>query len=262
MTDGIAISGQDGASGACRGGSSVRDVGIAEAIQLWLGGQKLDGFSLWSVSFVWWGRLAKGVTILAGLVVVIDLLGADRLRHWGEPLRTRPLHRLVKRAANSSWAEAGLLILLLLVGVGVQTVTDPYVQPFVAATDAAVSDSLGWASIGVAVALGVLAWTLGRGRRGVRTTLGVAASVVIIPLLLVVLLQFAAGLAVYLVTLAATFVVAWLLARGLDIGAGLLEITVIRPTAWLLEHEPDEKPIRWTALLVLVLGQVLDLLAS
>ncbi|MER7418007.1 hypothetical protein ABT346_14690 [Micromonospora peucetia] len=54
-----------------------------EAWQAWLRGQELSGVTVWGVSVLWWSRFGKMAQAVAGLVVILDLLGPDRLRRRG-----------------------------------------------------------------------------------------------------------------------------------------------------------------------------------
>ncbi|WP_285607226.1 hypothetical protein [Actinokineospora globicatena] len=60
---------------------SHRDLG--SVLALWLSGKQTSGATLWGLSMVWWGRVGKLLQFLAGCVVVLDLVGPERLRAVG-----------------------------------------------------------------------------------------------------------------------------------------------------------------------------------
>ncbi|WNV90302.1 hypothetical protein [Umezawaea sp. Da 62-37] len=49
----------------------------------WLSGKKVDEGHLWGLSILAWGRIGKGLQFLAGLTVILDLIGPERLRLFG-----------------------------------------------------------------------------------------------------------------------------------------------------------------------------------
>ncbi|SMD16204.1 hypothetical protein [Lentzea albidocapillata] len=58
-----------------------RDIGTVLAI--WFSGKQTSGATLWGLSMVWWGRAGKLLQFMAGCVVILDLVGPDRLRAIG-----------------------------------------------------------------------------------------------------------------------------------------------------------------------------------
>lgn len=63
----------------------------------WLSGEKVDGARLWGWPMLAWGRTGKLLQFAAGLTVVLDLLGPDRLREFGNRLRHPSWQRLADR---------------------------------------------------------------------------------------------------------------------------------------------------------------------
>jgi hypothetical protein len=49
----------------------------------WWHGRSTLGLQLWGVPVLWWGRIGKLAQFAAGLVVLFDLIGAERLRAFG-----------------------------------------------------------------------------------------------------------------------------------------------------------------------------------
>ncbi|MFJ6672090.1 hypothetical protein ACIQMJ_13355 [Actinosynnema sp. NPDC091369] len=61
---------------------NYRDVG--QVLSVWLSGRQTSGHAVGPVSMVWVGRIGKGMQFVAGCVVVLDLIGPDDLRAYGE----------------------------------------------------------------------------------------------------------------------------------------------------------------------------------
>lgn len=59
-----------------------RAVGFWEAWQLWAAGSPIQPLVLWGQPILWWGRIGKIAQFAAGLVIILDLVGAERLRAW------------------------------------------------------------------------------------------------------------------------------------------------------------------------------------
>jgi hypothetical protein len=68
---------------------------------------------LWGMPILWWGRIGKLAEFTAGLVVVLDLIGPDRLRAFGLRSQERatilllPLLRTAVRSVASAWRGSG-----------------------------------------------------------------------------------------------------------------------------------------------------------
>jgi hypothetical protein len=55
-------------------------MGLDEAWSRWLEADAtLRDASLWGVQIVWWGRFGKVAAFLAGLVIILDIVGTERL---------------------------------------------------------------------------------------------------------------------------------------------------------------------------------------
>ncbi|WP_214317565.1 hypothetical protein [Nonomuraea sediminis] len=62
------------------------DISYLQAWQMWLDGKSTLGSTLWGVPMIWWGRAGKILTFLSGAVVIIDLVGVERLSRYGDRL--------------------------------------------------------------------------------------------------------------------------------------------------------------------------------
>jgi len=60
--------------------------GIMEAWRLWGSGKLTDDFLLYGIKVLWWARIGKGLELVGGLTIVLDIIGPVRLRSWGESL--------------------------------------------------------------------------------------------------------------------------------------------------------------------------------
>ncbi|QTR05357.1 hypothetical protein J7S33_12395, partial [Saccharothrix algeriensis] len=69
------------------------DVELLEAWARWLDGQRVDGLRLWGRPILHWGRLGKLLQFAAGLVVVLDLVGARRI------------HAVARALGGHRWAD-------------------------------------------------------------------------------------------------------------------------------------------------------------
>ena len=66
---------------------SYRD--LWQVLGAWFSGRSASGLVLWGVPMVWWGRTGKVLQFAGGLVVVLDLVGPDRLRRAGAEASAR-----------------------------------------------------------------------------------------------------------------------------------------------------------------------------
>lgn len=64
------------------------DLTYIEAWQLWFAGTQLSDHSLYGVPIVWWGRGGKLLAFVAGLAVLIDIIGLERIRDHGRRVFT------------------------------------------------------------------------------------------------------------------------------------------------------------------------------
>lgn len=89
----------------------------------WWSGEKVDGAHLWGLPVLAWARIGKGLQFAAGLTVVLDLVGPDRLRAFGQRLLVVNWTKKVTRPAEVMSLAVGLLTFLVYVGVVVLMVT-------------------------------------------------------------------------------------------------------------------------------------------
>lgn len=63
-------------------------VSYSEAWSLWWSGELSPDTALWGWKLLYWGRLGKVVAASAGLVILIDIAGEERLKGLGESIRS------------------------------------------------------------------------------------------------------------------------------------------------------------------------------
>jgi hypothetical protein len=245
----------------------MHDISLWEAIQLWFSGERLDSYSMLSISFLVWGRIGKVASIIGGLVVILDFVGEERLREWGTRLEDQPLRRLFTRIGES-WLAAGIVLLALS---RIATLVDRYmggpIRSFVDPVSGPISRNFvgwrAWAALAIVVALALGASkTRARGwhRSGRLLTWSwrLAAGLVGLAFLVEAIDGILGLVAIVLIW----GVAIWLLARLVDATIYALNPLVIKPIAWSLARESPGQPIRWAGFLILIVGQMLDLLAS
>ena len=61
----------------------MSSVGYLEAWARWFGGDAtLRDARLWGLPVLWWGRLGKSAAFLAGMTLILDIIGPERLRQF------------------------------------------------------------------------------------------------------------------------------------------------------------------------------------
>lgn len=65
------------------------DTDFTRAARIWLDGRSASGEPLWCKTVLWWARAGKILQFAAGLVVILDLIGPDRLRRGGQRMTAR-----------------------------------------------------------------------------------------------------------------------------------------------------------------------------
>ena len=94
------------------------EVGLLEAWRLWFSGNLTSDSLLWGVmKILWWGRIGKVIVLAAALTIVVDIIGPERLRSFGESLHTkkftmtaasdflRESRRWYKEAFREDWVD-------------------------------------------------------------------------------------------------------------------------------------------------------------
>lgn len=66
----------------------MNNVTYFEAWKMWLSGESVSQFYLFGLSILWWGRFGKIVGLVAGLIVISEIIGPERLLVWSSSLKT------------------------------------------------------------------------------------------------------------------------------------------------------------------------------
>ncbi|GHF17890.1 hypothetical protein GCM10017786_59490 [Amycolatopsis deserti] len=89
----------------------MQTIGYWDAWTVWWHGRSVASFELWSWPILAWGRLGKGLQFAGGLIVVLDLIGAERLRKAVISIR-----RARRETLRSFRRHPVLIVLLWLAG--------------------------------------------------------------------------------------------------------------------------------------------------
>ncbi|MEV0387048.1 hypothetical protein [Nonomuraea sp. NPDC050643] len=65
----------------------MADISYLEAWRMWFDGKSTVGNNLLGVPMLWWGRTGKIGAFLGGMTVVLDVIGPERIRQFGERVR-------------------------------------------------------------------------------------------------------------------------------------------------------------------------------
>lgn len=89
----------------------MAEINYVDAWQLWLDGRSAIGYNLLGMPMIWWGRIGKILSFVAGAAIVVDLVGSEKLARYSERL-TRRMNK-----GLGPWV-GGALTCLLGVAVG------------------------------------------------------------------------------------------------------------------------------------------------
>lgn len=239
-------------------GDGVRNVGLLEAWRLWSEGKSLTDYELWGLSILWWGRAGKVIQFLGGLTILLDLLGPERLRRWGQGMAKGPFRKIAARSADSAVMET----LCLIVAAAIAVWLDDYLGAparWLQAVEGQIPDAWVWVflvvlggSIWLAVVTNKAASTIRRWSRRAAITVAVAGGALSVTYLLAYLLT---DLLRFVPIVGAVIAIWW----GLLIA---LEWVVARPVAWVLDRQAPGQPVRWFGVVLVVVGFHFDLLSS
>lgn len=80
--------------------------------RLWWQGISVQSYELWGLSVLVWGRIGKLIAFIGSALVIVELIGTERLRAYGRSLRTAvPREQAIGLAASgldwfSAWFKA------------------------------------------------------------------------------------------------------------------------------------------------------------
>lgn len=214
---------------------------VGEPLKLWarwFTGDQLGSERLWGWPLPAWGRLGKVCQFVAGLTVVLDLIGSDRLRAFGSRLRGHSWRQFADKMEGPVMVGTAVILLIPYLFLFLSLIADNgradlnslpwWVSP---ASDAAASFMF--------VGVGFLALRFVRRRDDRKGRGRIIRYVDRLPLIIVSLVPIALWVA---------------LSRGL-----LLIVNVI---ARAFDRTRPGHPLRWSAFTLFLVGFHFDLLAS
>lgn len=93
----------------------MQSIGYWEAWSHWWSmDRSLGGMEMWGVPIPWWGRIGKLLQFSGGLVVVVDLIGSDRLNRAAA--KTRQASKKAPERLGEGW-PAGILGFILFLSI-------------------------------------------------------------------------------------------------------------------------------------------------
>ena len=215
--------------------------------------------SLWGIPILWWGRLGMILQFVGVIVAILDLLGPDRLRNLGRRLRLNPFSRFGEGAIERWPLTVALYTLtfplafaaLLWIHNAFEAqidVIESYVDLPVALSClllVLVGHIAYMASVNGSVPQQLLHWLSYSVRALAIAVIGVyACTFPAVAFLVLTLVISAAALSIW-----------WMLMLALD-------LIVAQSFAWMLDRASPGHPIRWMAVLAVVVGFQFDLLAA
>lgn len=66
----------------------MNEISIFAAWKLWLAGHLPSDVIIWGVSVFWWGRLGKIMQLIGAITIVADIIGPEKIRRFGASLHT------------------------------------------------------------------------------------------------------------------------------------------------------------------------------
>ncbi|WP_104482398.1 hypothetical protein V5P93_005643 [Actinokineospora auranticolor] len=205
----------------------------------WLTGEQLGGERLWGWPLLAWGRTGKALQFVAGLTVVLDLVGPDRLRAFGAELRGQSWRRLADKLEVPVMMVTAVTLVMYYLLVFL-TIFAREAMAGIGVTPALLSGPVG-AVLALLVVLGVGFLLLRVVRKqGGQTRRGIMAHAERLPLYLV----------------GAAPIALWITATR------FLLLPAVNGLARAFDRTHPGYPLRWAAFALFVVGFQFDLLAS
>jgi hypothetical protein len=223
----------------------------------WWDGEQLTGAYLWGHPLVMWARLGKMLQFAAGLTVLLDLIGPEPLRTFGQRLSRVPWSKSFSRPAEV------VAIVIFLASFAIYSsffaaiilpVVYPFGDEFIRITLPDTWFTTGWAGaillvFVLAAATGLSAW-LAAAQQGTRPRSRIQYWEDIMVAL------FLAPIAIAAAVVILTILLPWaIFIYGICLPAS-------RGLAALLSRMGSAHPLRWIAFIIFVVGFHFDLLAS
>jgi hypothetical protein len=228
----------------------MEDLGLFEAWSRWWDGQQLSGHRLYGCSILVIGRFGKFLAFIAGLAIVAELFGAQKLRSYGQSLHRQFTWASAWEMVRTTFAWTRDMIRLAVLSFQYSQATRREAGRLTTERDQ-LTDKLKqehrWKT-----ALSMLLGTL--------LTVLLFDAVVGDMAVQYVVIYFTFG-AIFL-TLCVSPVVILAVQLLLAVTGWLIDVAVIEPFAWVLEREKIVTYVQAASVLLLVVGFLLDMLAS
>ena len=208
-------------------------VTLLQAWTGWFNGQLGPDHLLWGVEILWWGRVGKVAQFVGALTVIVEIVGADRLRTFGNSLHGAVSGELLRQTLTGALALARDMF-TFIVSSG---------EKEKAALNKALESPFLWLSAVLTIPVGLLAAYLSDDSAWWERLLW----------------GFACGAASF--TFVTPFLAAFLIAF-LSAIAMAFDVLVVEPVAWCLERPALDRLTKLVGALLLVAGFHFDLLGS
>jgi len=211
---------------------------LYEAWRDWSAGVPVR-FEMFGLSLLWWGRIGKLLEFFAALTIIADIIGPVKLRAFGDALH----HVFTTEAARTRVGDVVKWI-RALVGVVVATVRLRQ------------DEAKAWLEK-------LDTFQAARTNRILAATLAIALAVLLIVRTGDLLSALFCGVLVYAYGGGSVMPLVTVMMTLIAVAVGLvIDLLVIEPVAWFIEHERVENRIKAFSILLLVVGFHFDLLAS
>ena len=112
------------------------DLTLLEALGIWISVRQLDDHTIHGFSIVWIGRIGKLLSFVSGLIIVLDIIGPDRIRAWFERLLGESDIELHVRAATAFRTVTIILATVVAVSLSAMGLYSVYQTGWAAHVDA------------------------------------------------------------------------------------------------------------------------------
>ncbi|MGW5686469.1 hypothetical protein [Nonomuraea sp. NPDC003754] len=101
---------------------------LFDAWAAWAGGIDIRSRLLWGLEIYWWARIAKVATLIGGLIIILDIIGPERIQRYLDERKNHAPSRIGDFVMSTLIA---LSLLLFLFGGGALHQRDPGAGPYV-----------------------------------------------------------------------------------------------------------------------------------
>jgi di/tricarboxylate transporter len=212
------------------------NVGLRHAWSLWASGDLESNDQLWGLPIFWWGRIGRITEFVAGLAIIAEIIGTERLRAFGYRLREQSLRALSGKTFSDvfGWMNAWWRYLVARSDSPAEREALDATERYAITDTVMVPAMVLWAVVWLVFA--GFSFADGNVSRGLLFVLAGALAAFFAPLLVGVLICLAALI-------------------------GLVVDVFVRSAAWILDREGLDTWIKAGSAFLLALGFHFDLLA-